>query len=127
MGRGVPRSRSSSHLDQRQLFTGRRIAASSVPSSLVHRPSFRRGCTFRSYFKRRLARPQQLADLIARHPQVAGDLLDRIAIDKVLASNPRNRLDSCFPRKQVAQQANLCGQILDGDPRAQVKKHKFTL
>ena len=65
--------------------------------------------------KRGLSRPQHLPDRVPGHLQVAGDLLDRLALDEVFATYPRNRPPrsasptTCFVTKQAAQQTNLQG------------------
>src|SRR6187200_2501805 len=43
-------------------------------------------------FEGSLARPQHLAHRIPGHPQVPGDLLDRLALEKMLTPNPTDRL-----------------------------------
>jgi hypothetical protein len=45
-----------------------------------------------------LARPQHLPDRVPRYLQVPGDLLDRLALDEVLASYPGNCLHDQHPR-----------------------------
>ncbi len=47
--------------------------------------------------ERRPARPQHLANRVARHLQVTRDLLDRLAPDEVLASDPADRLHNQHP------------------------------
>src|SRR5882762_5748096 len=72
-----------------------------------------------------LSRPKHLADRVPRHLQVTCDLLDRLALDEVLASYPRNRLHDKHPRPPASfesRQPNrptYRGSILDADPPAQ--------
>lgn len=47
--------------------------------------------------ERGLSRPQHLPDRVPRHLQVTGDLLDRVALDEVLAPDPGNRLHDKHP------------------------------
>src|SRR6516225_2214138 len=47
--------------------------------------------------ERRLPRSQHLADRVPGHLEIPGNLLDRLALDEVLASNPRNRLHDQHP------------------------------
>src|SRR3974390_3074166 len=113
--------------DQRQLFTGRlnRIACQQraklarPPAQLwsrLHLPLILKG---------RLARPQHPADRIPGPPKVPGDLLDRLALDKVLAPNPRNRLHDTHPpppaslKSRQRNSPTYGGSILDADPPAQ--------
>jgi hypothetical protein len=71
-----------------------------------------------------LSGPQHLPDRVPRHLQVAGDLLDRLALDEVLAPNPRNRLHDQHPQPPAPFQSRqrnrpICrGSILDADPPA---------
>src|SRR6202035_5818706 len=66
-----------------------------------------------------------LADRVPRHLQVTCDLLDRLALDEVLASYPRNRLHDKHPQPPASfesRQPNrptYRGSILDADPLAQ--------
>src|SRR6202795_1197511 len=75
--------------------------------------------------ERGLARPQHLPHRVPRYLQVPGDLLDRLALDEVLAPNPGNRLHdqhSQPPASLQSRQRNrpTCrGSILDADPPAQ--------
>src|SRR5271169_5207132 len=48
--------------------------------------------------ERGLARAQHLTHRIPRHPEVSGDLLDRLALNKNLAPYPTNRLHRQHPR-----------------------------
>src|SRR5216683_8069901 len=72
-----------------------------------------------------LSRPQHFADRIPRYVQVTRDLFDRLALDKVLAPNPRNRLHDQHPPPPApfeSRQRNsptYRGSILDADPPAQ--------
>src|SRR6516165_9059647 len=64
--------------------------------------------------KRCLPRAQDLADRIARDLQVTGDLLDRLALDQMLAPYPADRLHNQHPRhpletKRAAQQSRIQG------------------
>src|ERR1700731_3815922 len=73
----------------------------------------------------RSPRPQHLADGVPRHLQVTGNLLDRLALDEVLAPNPGNRLHDQHPQPPASLQSRqrnrpTCrGSILDADPPAQ--------
>src|SRR6202035_203082 len=66
-----------------------------------------------------------LADRVPRHLQVTCDLLDRLALDEVLASYPRNRRHDKHPQPPASfesRQPNrptYRGSILDADPLAQ--------
>jgi hypothetical protein len=68
-------------------------------------PLARYDCAVLSHSTWYFASPDRstFADRVPGHPQVPGDLLDRLPFDKVLAPNPRNRLHDQHP----AQQANL--------------------
>ena len=74
--------------------------------------------------ERGLSRPQHLPDRVPRYLQVPGDLLDRLALDEVLAPNPGNRLHDQHPRPPASLQSRqrnrpICrGSILDADPPA---------
>src|SRR6266481_9721777 len=69
-------------------------------------------------------RPQHLPHRVPRHLQVAGDLLDRLALDEVLAPDPGNRLHDQHPQPPASLQSRqrnrpTCrGSILDADPPA---------
>ena len=52
--------------------------------------------------KRGLARAQHLANRVARDLQVAGDLLDRLALDQMLPPYPADRLHNQHPRRPPA-------------------------
>ena len=112
--------------DQRQLFTGgfshvRRKQAVKFycPSSelwpRLHLPLILEGG---------FSRTQNLPDRVPRHIQVTCDLLDRLALDEVLAPNPRNRLhDQHLPppallRSRQRNRPTCRGSILDADPPA---------
>ena len=75
--------------------------------------------------KRRLPRPQHLANRVARYLQVARDLLDRLALDQMLASYPADRLHNQHPppptsyRSRQPSRPRFRGSILDADPPAQ--------
>lgn len=45
----------------------------------------------------RRLRPHDLADRVARQPQIAGNLLDRLALDEELPSDPADRLHRQHP------------------------------
>src|ERR1700686_1639832 len=132
MGRGVPRSRSSSNI---WISVTCSRAGALPPATCRARSStgqvFVAAVHLPFIFQTSLGRPRQLADRIARNPQVAGDLRGRIALDKVLASNPRNRLHS--PSDLLSSKArNATGQLMRANfgrrsPRLRVKEHKFTL
>ena len=47
--------------------------------------------------ERRLTRAQYLANRVPGHPEIAGDLSDRLPLGEVLAPNPRNRLHDQHP------------------------------
>ncbi len=70
-----------------------------------------------------LARAQYLADRIARKPQLARNLLDRFAFDKMLTPNPANCLHNQHPRPPACQCNTgsssgqpVGGSILEADP-----------
>ncbi len=75
-----------------------------------------------------LSRPQHLADRVPRYLQVTRDLFDRLALDKVLAPNARNRLHDQHPPPPApfeSRQRNsptYGGSILDADPPVQGSK-----
>ena len=75
--------------------------------------------------KRRLLRPQNLPNRVAGQPQVAGDLLDRLALDKMLAPYPTDRLHNQHPPPPASRQSRqpnkpkIGGSILDADPPPQ--------
>ena len=85
--------------DQGQLLAGGlgRIAGQQCVELFCPSPEFRSGLDFTLVFERRLARPQHFADRVSGHLQVPRDLLDRLALDEVLAPNPRNRFHDQHP------------------------------
>src|SRR4051812_47767432 len=71
-----------------------------------------------------LSRPQHLPNRVPRHLQVTGNLLDRLALDEVLAPDPGNRLHDQHPpppallRSRQRNRPTYRGSILDADPPA---------
>jgi hypothetical protein len=62
-----------------------------------------------------LPRPQHLADRVPGHPEVPGDLLDRLALDEVLAPNPCNRLhDQHCLTTRFESKREACGGYTSG-------------
>jgi hypothetical protein len=72
--------------------------------------------------KRRLVRAQDLTNRIAGQPQVACDLLDRLALDKILAPYPTDRRHNQHPpppascQSRQPNKSKIAGSILDADP-----------
>ena len=85
--------------DQRELLTSRLGGIAGQQGIELGCPSseLRSGLDFSFVLERGLARPQHLADRVPGHLQVPGDLLDRLALDEVLAPYPRNRLHDQHP------------------------------
>src|SRR6516225_10680611 len=76
--------------------------------------------------ERRLPRAQHLADRVTGYPEIPGNLLDGLALDEVLAPNPRNSLHDQHPpaiplriKAGSLQRPHFRGSILDADPPAQ--------
>jgi hypothetical protein len=75
--------------------------------------------------KRRLVRAQNLTNRIAGQPQVACDLLDRLALDKILAPYPTDPLHNQHPpppascQSRQPNKSKIAGSILDADPPPQ--------
>src|SRR5262249_10752340 len=75
--------------------------------------------------ERGLAGPQHLTDRVPGHPETPCDLLDRLALDEVLTSNPCNRLHDQHPpttrfeSKRERIRSTCRGSILDADPPVQ--------
>ena len=71
--------------------------------------------------KRRLVRAQDLTNRIAGQPQVACDLLDRLAVNEVLAPYPTDRLHNQHPpppascQSRQTNKSKIGGSILDAD------------
>ena len=80
--------------DQRQLLASRlgRVAFQQFVELSRPSPQLRPRLDGPLVLERRLTRPQYLANRVPGHPEVPGDLPDRLALDEVLAPNPRNRL-----------------------------------
>jgi len=80
--------------DQRQLLadTLRRIARQQLIEIRCPSTQLRPGLDLPLILERCLPRAQNLAHRVPRHLQVAGDLLDRLALEKMLAPNPTDRL-----------------------------------
>ena len=75
--------------------------------------------------KRCLVRAQDLTNRIAGQPQVACDLLDRLALDKILAPYSTDRLHNQHPpppascQSRQTNKSKIGGSILDADPPPQ--------
>src|ERR1700758_3057519 len=75
--------------------------------------------------ERRPPRPQPLPNRVARSLQVARDLLDRPALDQMLASDPADRLHNQHSPPPTSNRSGqptshtFRGSILDADPPAQ--------
>jgi hypothetical protein len=91
MGAGAP--------DQRQLLAGRlgRVAGQQAVELRRPSPELRPWLDLALVLERCLPRAEHPPDRIARHPQVPRNLLDRLALDEVLAPNPRNCLHDQHP------------------------------
>ena len=85
--------------DQRQLLAGslRRIARQQLVEFCCPSAQLRSRLDLTLILERRLTRSQDPADRVPGHLQVPGDLLDRLALDEVLAPNPRNRFHDQHP------------------------------
>ena len=103
--------------DQRQLLAGslRRIARQQLVEFCCPSAQLRSRLDLTFVLERRLSRPQHLADRVPGHLQVPGDLLDRLALEEMLAPNPPNRLHcqhsptTRFESKRAAHQAQWEG------------------
>jgi hypothetical protein len=85
--------------DQCQLLTAR-LAAVRLQQIIQRRlpgPELAPGLNITLVRKRRLARPQHLADRVARDLQITGDLLDRPPLNIMRAPDPANRLHYQHP------------------------------
>ena len=75
--------------------------------------------------KRRLVRSQDLTNRVAGQPQVACDLLDRLAVNEVLTPYPTDRLHNQHPpppascQSRQTNKSKIGGSILDADPLPQ--------
>src|SRR5271155_5212002 len=75
--------------------------------------------------KRRLVRAQHLTNRVAGQPQVACDLLDRLAVNEVLTPYPTDRLHNQHPpppascQSRQSNKSKIGGSILDADPPPQ--------
>src|SRR6187200_2205395 len=80
--------------DQRQLLACslRRITRQQLVDLCCPSSELRSRLDLTLVFEGSLARPQHLAHRIPGHPQVPGDLLDRLALEKMLTPNPTDRL-----------------------------------
>src|SRR4029077_3691531 len=80
--------------DQRQLLACslRRIARQQLVDLCCPSSELRSRLDLTLVFEGRLARPQNLADRIPGYPRVPGNLLDRLAFEKMLTPNPPDRL-----------------------------------
>src|ERR1700752_5303097 len=112
--------------DQRQLFTSRLGRVRRKQPVKFYCPSSQLWprLDLQLVLERGLFRPQHLPDRVPRHLQVTCDLLDRLALDEVLAPNPRNRLHDQHPpppallRSRQRNRPTCRGSILDADPPA---------
>src|SRR5690606_34636966 len=86
--------------DQRQLFARGFGCVRRQQFIEFRRPSSKLGPRLHLtlILERSLSGSQHLPDRVPRHLQVTGDLLDRLALDEVLAPYPRNRLHDQHPR-----------------------------
>src|SRR5215831_20824663 len=114
------------HPDQRQLLASRlgRIAFQQFVERSCPSTQLWPWLDVALVLKRGLPRPQHLADRVPGHPKVPCNFTDRLALDEVLAPNPRNRLHHNIPRPPAPNQSGkpirpTCrGSILDADPPA---------
>lgn len=85
--------------DQCQLFTSRFGRVRRQQSVKLYCPSSQLWPRLHLplVLERDLSRPQHLPNRVPRHLQVTGDLLDRLALDEVLAPDPGNRLHDQHP------------------------------
>ena len=85
--------------DQRQLLAGGlgRVPCQQFVEFCRPPPQLRPRLDVPLVLERCLPRPQHLADRVPGHLQVPGDLLDRLALEEMLAPNPANRLHCQHP------------------------------
>src|SRR4051794_12851996 len=112
--------------DQRQLFTSRFSRVRRQQPVKLYCPSSQLWPRLHLplVLERGLSRPQNLPNRVPRHLQVTGDLLDRLALDEVLAPDPGNSLHDQHPpppallRSRQRNRPTYRGSILDADPPA---------
>ena len=110
--------------DQSQPLSRRRLGVRSQQSIkfLFPSPQLRARLHLALVGKRGLVRPQDLANRIAGQSQIASDLFDRFALNKVLAPYPSDRLQNQHPPPPASRQSGqsnkpiIGGSILDADP-----------
>jgi len=111
--------------DQRQLLASRLGRVAFQQFVELSRPSsqLRPRLDGALVFERRLPGSQHLADRVPGHPEVPRNLPDRLALDEVLAPNPRNRLHDQHPpttplriKAGSLHRPHFRGSILDADP-----------
>src|SRR5271166_1034594 len=113
--------------DQSQPLSRRRLdVRSQQPIELLFpSPQLRARLHLALVGKRGLVRPQDLANRIAGQSQIASDLFDRFALNKVLAPYPSDRLHNQHPPPPASRQSGqpnkpiIGGSILDADPPPQ--------
>src|SRR5262249_43337152 len=113
--------------DQRQLLAGRlgRITFQQFVERTCPSTQLRSWLDLALVLERSLARPQHLTDRVPGHPETPCDLLDLLALNEVLTSNPCNRFHdqhsptTRFESKRERIRPTCRGSILDADPPAQ--------